>query len=112
MVFLALGEGGSILMGHFVPGSVMGMLLLTGALGLGWVKADKIRSVAAWLTDNMTVFFIPAFVGIMNEWGIIRLHLWAWLTVVVLTTIVVMLTSGLITEAIIRYKNRKERRTA
>ena len=67
LAFLALGEVCSILIGRFIPASVMGMILLFAALCLGIVKADSIRELATFLTDNMTIFFIPAVMGKIED---------------------------------------------
>ena len=107
--FLALGEVCSSLIGRFIPASVMGMILLFAALCLKIVKADSIREVATFLTDNMTIFFIPAFVGIMNEWGVIKTSFWGWVIVLIATTLIVMASSGLIAEMTIRIKSKKHK---
>ena len=94
MGFYALGEAVAVLIGHFVPGSVIGMVLLFAALCLGWVKAESIRAVASFLTGNMALLFIPTFMGIIDTWGLIRLNWLGWLAVVLLTTVAVMAASG------------------
>ena len=94
MAFYALGEACSILIGRFVPGSVLGMALLFAALWLRWVSADSIREVAHFLTSNMILLFPPTFMGIIDTWGIISVSWVGWLTVVVLTTVAVMLATG------------------
>lgn len=110
MAFLAVGEVVSLLSGRFVPGSVAGMVLLFAALCLGIVKPDSIRTVANFLTDNMTIFFVPAFVGLIDQWGIIKLNLGAWLTILFITTIVVMISTGLLSELIIKLEERRAKR--
>lgn len=111
LAFLALGEVVSIMIRHFIPGSVVGMLLLFGALCLKVVKVETVREVADFLTGNMTIFFIPAFVGIMNEWGVIRTSFWGWVFVLVATTVIVMASSGLVAEWVIRAKASSAKRT-
>jgi len=108
LAFLAIGEVCSILMGRFIPASVVGMILLFVALCLKIVKADAIREVATFLTDNMTIFFIPAFVGIMNQWGVIKTSFWGWCIVMVATIFIVMATSGIIAELVIRRAEKKQ----
>lgn len=94
MAFYALGEACSILIGRFVPGSVLGMVLLFAALCLRWVSADSIREVAHFLTSNMILLFLPTFMGIIDTWGIISVSWIGWLAVVVLTTVAVMVATG------------------
>ncbi|MBQ7279672.1 MAG: CidA/LrgA family protein [Bacteroidales bacterium] len=94
MAFYALGEALSILIGHFVPGSVLGMVLLFAALCLRWVSPESIREVAHFLTSNMILLFIPTFMGIIDTWGLISVSWLGWLAVVLLTTVAVMAATG------------------
>lgn len=110
MVHLAVGNLISGLTGNFLPGSVTGMVLLFISLLTGLVKDRQIRKVAGFLTDNMTIFFLPAFMGIMDLWGMIRLDLWAWLSVVVLTTILVLMAAAYTQEGIERMTSCLKRR--
>ena len=110
MAQLAVGNLISGLTGNFLPGSVTGMVLLFLSLLTGLVKDRQIRKVAGFLTDNMTIFFLPAFMGIMDLWGMIRLDLWAWLSVVVLTTILVLLAAAYTQEGIERMTSCLKRR--
>lgn len=110
MAHLAVGNLISGLTGNFLPGSVTGMVLLFLSLLTGLVKDRQIRKVAGFLTDNMTIFFLPAFMGIMDLWGMIRLDLWAWLSVMVLTTILVLLAAAYTQEGIERMTSFLKRR--
>ena len=94
LAHLVAGNILSGLIGGFLPGSVIGMILLFISLRTGLVKDYQVRTVASFLTDNMTILFMPAFIGIMDLWGLISMNLWAWLAVVVISTILVMVSSG------------------
>lgn len=107
LLFLALGEGASLLIGHFIPGSVIGMLLLFAALCLKVVKPSHIEAVAHWLTGNMTIFFIPAVTGIIDQWGLIRVSWLGWVGVIVLTTLCVMASAGYTVQGLQRFARRK-----
>lgn len=114
LAFLVIGNLLSGLLGGFMPGSVIGMLLLFLALLTGVVKDRWIRQVATFLTDNMMIFFMPAFMGIMDLWGVVRMNLWAWIAVMVLSTILVLMATGL-TETFMEYlaekgKKKEERK--
>lgn len=84
----------SSLTGDFIPGSVIGMILLFCSLLAGLVKDEDVKPVAGFLTENMTIFFLPAFMGIMDLWGILKLNLVAWLAVVILSTVLVLVSTG------------------
>lgn len=107
LAHLVAGNLLSWLIGGFMPGSVIGMVLLYITLRTGIVKEHWIRVVAVFLTDNMTMFFMPAFIGIMDLWGIISMNFWAWIAVLVLSTIVVMISSGYVHDIVERLLQKK-----
>lgn len=94
LAHLVAGNLLSALIGGFIPGSVTGMVLMFISLLTGIVKDHQIRTVATFLTDNMTMFFLPAFMGIMDLWGIIRMNIVAWVVVVVASTLMVLLAAA------------------
>lgn len=96
LLHLALGHLCAGLIGDFIPASVWGMVLLFASLMIGLVKPEDVRTVAHFLTDNMTIFFLPAAIGIMDQWGLIKMNLLAWLAVVLISTVLVMLSTGLL----------------
>ncbi len=110
LLHLVAGNLVSGLIGGFVPGSVIGMMLLFVSLMTGLVKDWQIRKVATFLTDNMTVFFLPAFLGIMELWGLISMNLVAWLAVVVLSTVLVLLAAAYTQEGIESLASKRDRR--
>ena len=81
LFFFALGELVGWLVNGFIPGSVIGMMLLFTALCLKWVKPERIKPVARFLCDNMALFFVPAGVGIVNALDILSQYWQAVLSV-------------------------------
>ena len=65
LLFYFLGEMLSLLIRGFIPGSVLGMILLFFCLFFKILKPDNVKSVATVITKNMAVFFVPAGVGLM-----------------------------------------------
>lgn len=106
---LVVGNLLSSAIGGFIPGSVVGMLLLFLSLMTGIVKDSQIREVASFLTDNMTIFFLPAFMGIMDLWGIISMNFVAWIAVVLLSTLCVLATVGYTTDMMAGIVKRRKR---
>ncbi len=105
--FLFLGEVVSYYIGAFIPGSVIGMLLLFVALCMGIVKPNDVREVATFLTRNMVMFFIPASVGIMSLWGSIA-HCWEMLALIcVITALLVIAVVGMVQQKIGKKENGK-----
>ena len=90
LFFYALGEGVAWLVQGFIPGSVIGMLLLFTALCLKLVKPEQIKPVVKFLCDNMALFFVPAGVGIVNATDILSRHWQAILTACAASTVLVI----------------------
>jgi holin-like protein len=110
LAHLVAGNLLSALTGWFIPGSVIGMVLMFISLLTGLVKDHQIRTVATFLTDNMTMFFLPAFMGIMDLWGIIKMNIVAWVIVVVVSTIMVLLSTAFVQDGMESLLSKSKRR--
>ena len=91
-----------------VPASIYGLLLMLAALMTGVVKRDSVREAGVFLVEIMPVMFIPAAVGLLEAWGVLRP---VWLPVAVITvvsTVLVMGVSGLVTQFVIRRDERRK----
>lgn len=53
---LALGDLIVWLTGIKLPGSIIGMLLLTSLLQMGWVKLSWVKGISDFLVSNMGFF--------------------------------------------------------
>lgn len=98
LFFYALGEWVGWLIQGFIPGSVIGMILLFAALCLKIVKPERIKPVAKFLCDNMALFFVPAGVGIVNALDILSKYWQAVLVACAVSTIVVIVVVALVQE--------------
>lgn len=77
-----------------LPGSVIGMVLLAIALATRVLRPEGVRPASRLLVGNMSVLFVPAGVGVMAYGELLSR---AWLPVllaVVLSTTLVLLSSG------------------
>ena len=57
--------------------------------------------VSAFLIEIMPLMFIPAAVGLMTTWGIIRSNLIAYIVIIVVSTVIIMITAGRVTQFIL-----------
>lgn len=89
-----------------IPASIYGIALLFVALELKWLKVRQIREVSSFLIAVMPIMFIPAAVGLMDSWGLIKAHWLSYVALIVLTTIVVMAASGYATQLFIKRSKR------
>lgn len=96
LFFWALGTAVSMLINHLIPGSVVGMLLLFVGLCLKVVRPEQLKIVADFLTKNMSLFFVPAAVGLMEHLNVLK-EGWAFILVAsVVSTLSVMVVVALI----------------
>ncbi|MBB6637280.1 CidA/LrgA family protein [Cohnella thailandensis] len=76
-----------------LPGNVLGMLLLTLSLLLGWVKLRWLEESARFLLKHMMLFFAPTIVGVIayfsdigRHWMLIAVNLFVSMASVLLVT--------------------------
>ncbi len=90
-----------------IPASIYGIIILLGCLVSGIIKKDDVRETSEFLIDIMPVMFIPAAVGILDSWDVIQLSWAAYAAVTVLSTFVVMIVSGHVTQCAVRFGRRR-----
>ena len=69
--------------------SIIGMLLVLGALLAGVLRVVQIKEVSDFLLQNMAFLFLPAGVSIMNYGAILKENAWQIFLICFVTTIVV-----------------------
>lgn len=104
LFFYFVGEFISNCINGFIPGSVIGMVLLFLALTFKVVKPVHVDKISTLLTDNMGLFFLPAGVGLMTSLGIISRYWAIILTASVVSTVLVIASVALIQQ---KFENHK-----
>lgn len=105
LFFYFVGECISHFIHGFIPGSVIGMVLLFLALAFKVVKPCHVNKISKLLTDNMGLFFLPAGVGLMTSIGVIS-HYWAVILIsCVVSTVLVIATVALVQQ---KFEKRKK----
>lgn len=102
-----LGECMNHLIPLPVPASIYGMFLLFLCLQTGLIKLGQIEETADLLLNVMPIFFISPTVSLMSSIGVIRDSLVGILVICIVSTVVVMVITGLVSQAVIRH-GRKE----
>lgn len=92
-----------------VPASVLGMVLLFVLLCLRVVKPRHIDKSSDFLLRNMSFFFIPASVGIMEYYTLVKDHLISLLLVCLITTILTFAAAAYTVTAVIRLQERRKK---
>ncbi len=91
-----------------VPASIYGLVLMLAGLITGIIPYEEVREVGHFLVDIMAVMFLPAAVGLIDAFDVLRPVLLPFAVITVVSTIVVMAVSGRVTEAVIHRGRKKE----
>ncbi len=104
-----LGEVLNLLLPLPVPASIYGMILLFLSLQTGILKLSQIEETADLLLGVMPIFFISPTVSLMSSIGAIKDSLAGVFIICILSTAIVMVVTGLVSQAVIRH-DRKEKK--
>lgn len=88
------------------PASVLSMILLFILLMIRFIRVEHIREKAEFMTKNMAVFFIPAGVGIIDNYIYVQGNVLPLLTVCFVSTVLTFLATGWTVKAVIRLQER------
>ena len=90
-----------------IPGSIYGMVLMFMLLCLRVIQVHQIKDVGSFFLVIMPMLFVPSAVGIMAQMDQLKS---VWIQVIVITilsTVITMAVTGLVSQAIIRWKRRE-----
>ncbi|WP_098749308.1 CidA/LrgA family holin-like protein [Paenibacillus sp. EZ-K15] len=90
-----------------IPGSILGIVVLFILLETKVLRLEWIELGANWLLAELLLFFIPAAVGIMKYFPMLEAEGLQILAVVLFSTVIVMVSSGLTAGFISSRKDRK-----
>lgn len=89
-----------------VPSTIIGMIILLLLLLLKIIKIQWVDEISRVLSDNLSLLFIPAGVGIMNEFQILKGNILSILVIIVITTIIVTLVTGFTVQALMEDRKK------
>ena len=82
------------LTGIKLPSSIIGMLLLTTFLKLGWIKLHWVQGMSDFLVANLGFFFVPPGVALMLYFDIITAQFWPIVIASAVSTVLVLVVTG------------------
>ena len=94
------GEAVHRLTGLPLPGSVIGMVLLLAWLALVPRERLTLTQVTGWLTAHLSIMFVPAAVGLMEEGAILSRYGLGILVAVVVSTLLTLAVTALVFRAV------------
>lgn len=107
LLFWTVGNAISELTGNIVSGNVIGMVLLFAVLKFRIVNPEKIRPAAKFLTSNMALCFVPFGVGLIISYRAITDNLWAIVVSAVVSTVLVLVCTGHVTQWLYKRKEKQ-----
>ena len=89
-----------------IPASIYGLTLMLLLLNFKIIRLEQVKETARFLIEIMPLMFIPASVGLLESWPILREILFPLIFITVCSTIIVMVVTGRTAQWIIRYRKR------
>lgn len=90
-----------------IPASVIGLILLLLCLLTGLIKIRHIQEIADFLLSNMAFFFIPAGVGMMNYFDILKENWFVLLIVCILSALLTFAVTAYSIRLTLKLMNRR-----
>ncbi|MDO4516230.1 MAG: CidA/LrgA family protein [Bacillota bacterium] len=97
-----LGELLSLVLPLPIPASIYGIVILFACLQSGLLKLASIRETSTFLIEIMPILFLPAAVGLLEAWDVLKPNLLPIAVITAVSTFVVMGAAGLVTQTVIR----------
>ena len=91
-----------------IPASIYGMVFLFILLLTGVIKLDQVKDAGKFLIEIMPVMFIPAGVGLMSSWNVLKPVLVPVSIITIITIFTVMGATGIVSQIVIRKDKSKE----
>ncbi|NCC31365.1 MAG: CidA/LrgA family protein [Chloroflexia bacterium] len=106
LVFQLLGEVLVRAIGVPIPGPVVGMLLLFGALKLRGQVPDTLHKVSEALLNHLSLLFVPAGVGVMVHLNLLRTGWWQLLVTVIVSTLITLVVTAITMQGLVSVQRR------
>ena len=100
LIFSFAGEVLHYLVPIQIPASIYGLVLLFIGLMTGLIQLSQVQETAKFLIEIMPMMFIPAGVGLLDSWGVLKPILVPVILILVVSTVLVMGVSGLVTQGV------------
>ena len=91
-----------------IPASIYGIVILFCLLEFNIIPLKAVKETGDLRVSLMQLMFIPAAVGLLDAWDVIRPNWLAYILITVISTFAVMFVSGRVTQAVIRRTRGKE----
>ncbi|GAB0167350.1 CidA/LrgA family protein [Lysinibacillus sp. CTST325] len=111
-IFYYMGVGIVALLHVPLPGSVIGLLLLALSLNFKIIKVEYIQDGAGFLIGVLTLFFIPATVGVIDYPELFSTTGLLIMLAVIASTLISIYVTGLLSQMVEKKELAKKEREA
>lgn len=109
IVISLIGELLNYLIPLPIPSSIYGLVIMFLCLHFKIVKIADVKKTAVFLIEIMPLMFIPAAVGIIESWDIIKPNVIAYAIITIVSTVLVMAVAGRVTQRVIRHSKKGDK---
>lgn len=96
LIFQALGEVISAFLIPFIPGPVVGLVMLLVFLGWRGGVPQSMDAVGSTILQHLGLLFVPASVGVVMFWPLLKEHVWSVSAALVLSVIATVFVTALV----------------
>ena len=108
MIISFMGECVKAVLPFKIPASVYGLVIMLAALMAGIIKLEAVKDTAEFFIQVMPVMFIVPSVGLITAWPLIKDIIVPFCIASVVSTFVVMIVTGHVSQLIIRLKKKND----
>lgn len=91
-----------------VPGNIIGMIILLILLCSNVINLEKVETISSFFLDHLAFFFIPAGVGLLTSFDIIKSSLIQILLICIISTSIIIAVTGLIVQFLVKRSNKSK----
>lgn len=107
----AVGEILKYLLPLPIPASIYGLVIMLALLMTKTIKLEQVKATGEYLIEIMPLMFIPASVGLMASWGQFKEMLIPLVVISLVSTMVVVATTGKVSDFLLNRFNKKGRKS-
>ena len=93
-----------------LPGTILSLLILFLMLQFKVLKLEKIENAGNFLLLNMTIFFMPPTVKIIDSYELLEKDLFKIIVIIIVSTFLTMGITEKVVQLMIDLKERKEKK--
>jgi len=108
LIFQLVGEVLAKALSLPIPGPVLGMLLLLIALIIRGQLSTDLKITAQTLLSNLSLFFVPAGVGVILHINLLKNEWLSLSLVLILSTLITMLITALVMTFLLKHLTNKK----